>query len=571
MFKRNLPMSLFMTTDKSELIDLKLLLEVKDIQNIRFTEHVVFISSIDLANIKGIEQNLKNIEFKNCIFEKGFKLNFKFNYSHKIDLTLKLSFTDCFIKAFVGDSQFPATVCSDVEAKSIRFELCFNVCLIQNIELIHCDFDSVDFFKCIMFPYSLTIRDCQIKVIRIFNCLGTQSILGCYYSIVNLDFNDAGLRIERRKPINDAVRDISNQRAIKKIYFLETRLTVENCLKCSIRFDKFPLSGIVRDKSNPSIRRAAANYYLTEADLEMLNISVYIKMSLVGDAEFSISDAILNNFSLSGKISKSVKVRKLRANNVFIREFSTSEAEFTGISSRAGDKKFEIAYSELEHVWFNKFNLNSFLIVSFYHSTIEKARFSSTKFPKEILSVENVHYPEKKNDDYAEEIYENYRQLKATLINSGDFVGALAMHAKMYNAISRSKHLGRQDKVILCLNRVSNNHSTSIHRAFILAILLILIFHFLNIIAFTNAPYSWGWEGNVSFLKAIGDNFNFAVTNNKLLFVIANPAHQLEDLAIGNDDSFVSGGNYAVSFFSRIFLAWAYYQFIMAFRKFGKV
>ena len=62
----------------------------------------------------------------------------------------------------------------------------------------------------------------------------------------------------------------------------------------------------------------------------------------------------------------------------------------------------------------------------------------------------------------------------------------------------------------------------------------------------------------------------FVWDNLTVFFILANPIHDMESLknAVGIKE--LPGIATAISFLSRVLMAWAYYEFVAAFRKFGK-
>ncbi len=114
------------------------------------------------------------------------------------------------------------------------------------------------------------------------------------------------------------------------------------------------------------------------------------------------------------------------------------------------------------------------------------------------------------------------------------------------------------DKIILYLSKLSNLHGISIKNPILWFLLLVTIFHCLNVISFNSIQF--GFTSIDDFWSITKDNFKYA-------FAIANPAHRISSIG---PDTELTGCNYAVSFFSRLFIGYIYYQFISAFRRFGK-
>jgi len=284
-----------------------------------------------------------------------------------------------------------------------------------------------------------------------------------------------------------------------------------------------------------------------------------------------IKNAVVESLKLEG-INCEVIVENTKCGGLHIHDSTPKQLKLYNIEKLTFENKtsvFNVEDSDLTNAWFDKVKLNSFTICNFYRTTLENTTFSSTVFPKKI---EALIYPftSKTEKDYHEALYENYRQIKTALLKQNNRMQALEMHTEMYNAIMKSKNLECQDKIILCTNQISNNHGTSISKAFVLSISLIFIIGIIYCLALPNAPYKFGWNGYESFLLAVEESYIFIKYNIKSFFILANPTHKLSSLITVNGGEELSDANYFISFLSRLFIAWAYFQFVSAFRKFGK-
>jgi hypothetical protein len=161
---------------------------------------------------------------------------------------------------------------------------------------------------------------------------------------------------------------------------------------------------------------------------------------------------------------------------------------------------------------------------------------------------------------YTENARENARIIKHHCLNTNDKVLALKFHKYEMNALLKQTNTSIQDKVILYLNRISNNHGESWIRALLFllytSITLFLLFYFRGI---DNAPFVWGWESFDCFLLAFTEGL-------KYYLIMLNPAHSFKDIDLLSLNIY----GYFVDALSRIFISYAIYQFVSAYRKHGQ-
>src|SRR5690606_14414871 len=136
----------------------------------------------------------------------------------------------------------------------------------------------------------------------------------------------------------------------------------------------------------------------------------------------------------------------------------------------------------------------------------------------------------------------------------------LEAHSKMFEYAMKRDDLNEWDKLILKLNHFSNRNGTSIAHA-IKTIGMILFSSYLLLVLLsaksTNyCPSEW---------------FRINIYNKlNLLFYLLNPLFKIEDIK-----QFLGSKNmtfliHFILFMTRIGIGWGFYQFVAAFRKFGK-
>jgi hypothetical protein len=297
----------------------------------------------------------------------------------------------------------------------------------------------------------------------------------------------------------------------------------------------------------PKIRRFVA-----------LHLSIEYENSL-DKTDVKLSNAFLHALTLRGKIEGQFSFENSLVDNLFIRRLSIGgEANFFNIRPlAAGENKIEIRESNLDNVWFDNVPFQDYELVSFYRTKFAKARFSSCSFPTNYFdfirfqSLENVHYPHEKSDNYYKDQYEIFLQLKNALEAGGNFYESQKLQAISNDALMQVQEISEWDKFILWLNAKSNNHGLSIK--------LPLMYFF----AFTIILY-------ILYLTSINRIFNTSTIDLTLIgyyFSFIDPTHRLDFLVDKNKYNF---GTLFIDFIGKIVSGYFIYQFIAAFRKYGK-
>lgn len=157
---------------------------------------------------------------------------------------------------------------------------------------------------------------------------------------------------------------------------------------------------------------------------------------------------------------------------------------------------------------------------------------------------------------------ESFRIIKNEFLKLNNVVEALHFRSKEMKAYEkevRSRKTGAEFG-LLVLNKISNNHGLSWFRGVKFTVCIAVFFYALYLWSLERLPFHWGWVNFESFWSATGENIKYFIR-----FFI--PTHDLD---------FMSGfGTSALSFvidvLSKIFIGYAIYQTIQAFRKFGKI
>lgn len=535
----------------------------KEVNKTEF-ENVIFSNSVQIQSYLGagdFTTQIHSCTFSNCRFEQG--VNFKVSVDPAFIGTISISFSNCYI-----GRNFHKNLSSINSDEAYKVLISFSNCFIEGLEFINSRFHYLGFSRVIFGNSNFGVKEsCDIESINIHNSLGNIFLNECTNSKIRVVFADDNLFLERSN-VNKGIKSFLKQQNINKIFAYKTSYHISNPQELYVEFTKSNSSGYRR--MYYEINRGKIAYFLNQKDLELLNISLAVDTKKNQTNNINIKNAIIESLTLRGFSDTEVNIENTKCQNVYIHDFKTKQLKLYNIEARRKQGLFEVKNSNLTNAWFDKVKLNSFDICSFYRTTLENTTFSATEFPKDIKALENIHYPEKIEENYYDALYENYRQIKTALLNQNNHIQALEMHKQMYNAIRKSKKLELQDRIILLLNRISNNHGTSISRAFFLSISLIFIIGIIYCLTLPNAPYQFGWNGFGSFGLAIKNSCYFVCNNAKSFFILANPAHKLSSLIAVSGVEELSSTNYFISLISRLVIAWAYFQFVSAFRKFGK-
>ncbi|MCX2680970.1 hypothetical protein OOZ15_13535 [Galbibacter sp. EGI 63066] len=319
----------------------------------------------------------------------------------------------------------------------------------------------------------------------------------------------------------------------------------------------------IRDDRNDPDQKARDIQRLTNEERNKLNIFLDLRYS--PDQEHyrtRVEHALLSGLSISGNANGELKVERSGIDRIYIHSFSVSgRASFFGIKPSGTDQEgkihFEIRRSNLDNVWFDNVSFKEYDLVSFFQSSFGLANFTSCGFPdkydefEKFISVGNIHYPEVKEDNNDRNRYEIFLQLKKRLESSGNFFEAQKLHSVANEALLKIKDVSKWDKFILGLNSISNNHGTSIKHPlgwmFLFSVCLYILYLLSIDRIFINTSFDW---------NLIGYYFSFLDITHRI------------DFLVGKKE--LTGWSVTIDWINKIVTGFLIYQFIAAFRKYGK-
>lgn len=495
----------------------------------------------EAKRLRKIHKNRSVIAFKHVVFNSEVSINVDEGVDHDILISFHYCFIDSFspfalesknVSLYFGSSILDSFVARDVPLASIQFNNCFGSFTLENLKKCHISYTEENIFYLQWEKLVSTTR---------FNSFDDILSIKTRFNIVDvIDVNFYGNEFDKERR-NELQIDDNN-------VFTDNIAQTEEYKQKKL---------------------------LTKEEKLKLDLTISLKYN-VGKAhqKTKITKLLLNSIQFEGKPEGEIIVDSCKVDNVFIRNFSP-KGDFTlyNIETRGLTKgKFEVHNSNLDNTWFNSVKLNQYFIV-FFKSSFINTKFSSTIFPStdELLksslsSVENIHYPEEKSEEeaYNRDMYELFLELKQAFEKRGNVFEAQKMKAVAHDFLNKiTSGNARKSEFwnstsILWLNKISNFHGVSVRNAFWAIFASLCLFHWLNILSFDSYYLTVNsWDEVWTIFK---DTF-------KYIFVIANPAHKVSSLAPEGE---VTSYTYAVSFFSRIAVGYLYYQFIAAFRRFGK-
>lgn len=517
--------------------------------------NIPFLISAIKVNYSLIAEVSKlNIKFEDCTFNR--------NVFFHIDLDefkmreLHISFSNCFI---LGDDQAFENKIRSKEGSELHVSF-FN-CILENITFDKAELNYLGVFNSVIQKSYFSIRDSRINSVHFYNVLGNYGVNRTKNANINIRYGDDNLYIPS-KAISKRMKELGN--SLDSIYAFPSKILITEPKRLFVEFKKSSKIGFTKSFKG-------FHYCLSENQVNSLDITLSVQTENNTTESIKIDKAILNGFVLSNTSNAIIEILRSKINRVFIRDLSFQKLKIYDLSSRSLiESVFESRNVDFSNATFDKTDLSSYKMVSFYRSTLTDINFISPKFPEEIHVLDNIHYPDKKEEDYFRMQSENYRQIKKSLISSGNQIHALEIHSKMYLSLQKDKLLSTQDKVILCLNKISNNHGVSITRPFILLCIMAMIIFFFYRTSLNEAPYILGYKDMASWGEGILANWKFVFKDFKSFWLLVNPTHKLSTLEGLEPESKLNSWSLFFSYFSRILMAWIIYQFVVSFRKFGR-
>ncbi|WP_421804203.1 hypothetical protein [Flagellimonas sp.] len=479
----------------------------------------IVIRKSDFKNVKFVEGKM-TFSFINCRFRKLEIENYEaIDFEH-----ITIQFISCFFEEIKIENFI-----------TVNFSVFFGSSILQGI-----------------------IRNENLAEVIVNNCLLRDSLFLIDLKKVRVSFIEDNIYPTRWKRLFKSV-------GINLDWFLETKQSyyIHNCQ--DIGYSHTLISGNKLGlHKNPYSKQVETKmtYFLSEVEKKKFKISLSVLYS--ADREHTLTKIInarLLDLSLSGYANGELLIENAKVDHWYIRNLSAqSGATFYDIKPFRGDTEetqLEIHKSNLDNFRFDNIAFNDYAILSLYRNNFGKTTLVACDFPdnyrdfEKFLTVENIHYPEKKDSNYFKTRYETFLQLKKLLENSGNFYESQKFQAITNDALKKIENLNRWDKFILRINSWSNNHGLSIKQPFIATVLVSVVLYVLYLWSLGRMFNSHGVDWNL-----IGYYFSFLDITHRVDFLV--------------DKSALNGLSVTIDYFNKILVGFLIYQFIAAFRKYGK-
>lgn len=468
-----------------------------------------------------------------------------FNNTEPREGRFLFTFKDCFFKEILIVNE------SEINFSDISFS--FSFCLIQNFKVdnqLVTDKLNFHFHGSII---SGNINHTKIESVSLNNCI-IQSLFLLNLKQVNVSYTEENIFLKKWQNLLGKT-DVDN---IEELLKLKQSIYIHHCQHTSVRFNhsKDDKYGVYRAEYE-QLNEYKVRYHLKKREKHLLNITLAIQFSEKNKST-KIENALLNTLSLKGNVNGEFSIENSKVNQLFIREFnSNSNTLFYNLRPYLDNSKIEIHKSNMDNSWFDNIEFINYKILSFYRSRFAKATFTSCNFPTTSLSfekfksLENVHYPNNKTQNYYKDQYEVFLQLRSSLKETGNYFEAQKLGAISKEALRKVNGLPTSDKLILWLNKISNNHGLSIKRAFIcfmISSIILYVFYLLSI-------------GRIF----IDSDIDFSLVGYYFYFI--DITHKKDFLV---DQSQFSFWSLLIDFLNKIIVGFFAFQFISAFRKYVK-
>jgi uncharacterized protein YjbI with pentapeptide repeats len=403
------------------------------------------------------------------------------------------------------------------------------------------------------------ISDCPLRSASFNNCIVRGGLFLTQLDKVHINYTEENIDPRRWRH----VLQIYKINDIGEILGIKQSIYIYNCIDTNISSNwKEDNKGGFYLKPFERNNACRLGYKLTQAEKEKLNLAVAIKYDINRQyKETKLTGINLSSLSISGTQAGKLSVENVTIVNWYMHDFyPNDEVNFYGITASSHNNessKLEINKCNLDKAWFDNIDFNTFSLISFYRTKFSKTVFTSCSFPKGSIDFQtfttlpNIHYAEKKEKSFYKDKYEVFLQLKMALEATGNVHEAQKLFSISNEALRRLDDVPMADKIILRINRCSNNHGLSISRPFWWLLGVSILFYIL-------------------YLLSIGRIFNSNEFDSSLIgyyFSFLDITHRNDFLV---DKSNFTGWSLFIDYFNKVLVSFFIYQFIAAFRKYGK-
>jgi hypothetical protein len=453
----------------------------------------------------------------------------------------------------------------------------FNKLIIENEDLIDFENISVHFFNCFIedleiknissnnirlgFNNSLIrgiIENANILHIDVTNCLLHNSFYISKVKTVNISYYD-----DRHNMLDWKVMLSSLNNNFNYVFHHTNSFYLYDCSTIIFEMNESSSDkiGVYRDKFFDGNERKVS-YKLNEQQKKQFKVALRIQYSALEKHDATkIIGARLTSLELNGFCTGQLDIENSKIDNIFLSELTCEKwavlYNIRPFRMDADEKKLQIQRCNLEKFTFDNFSFDDYSTISLYRNRFEKTLMISCNFPEEIEGFEkfkilgNIHYPDRRDDNYYKARYETFLRLKKIIEDSGNVYEAQKFQAVSNEALKKIENLPQSDKFILDINNISNNHGLSISQPFLLILFFSAFFYIL---------YLWSLRHIFTC-----DEVNFNLIG--YYFAFLDITHRA-DFMVNKDE--LNGLSYTIDYLNKIVSGFLIYQFIAAFRKYGK-
>lgn len=440
-----------------------------------------------------------------------------------------------------------------IDFKDISIQ--FNSCIIGeiNVEKIITTNFSIFFGSSIL---QGRIKNANLKSVEANNCLLNNSLFLLDLKRVIVSYTEENIFPIRWKHLLKSVNS-----TIEKLLSEKHSFFIYDCKDIVFTFN-VNNSGKIGLYRRPYDSLNKIGYYLNDEEKKKFKVSLNIQYS--ADKEHNLTKIIntkLLALSISGYSTGELLIENCKIDSLYFRNFSARLGanlyDIQPFRKDTEENKLEIHKSNLDKIWFDNVAFDAYSTISLYRNKFGQTTLTACDFPSKykdfdkIQTIENIHYPERKDKNYFKTRYETFIQLKKQLEASGNFYEAQKFQAISNEALINVENLPYWDKVILKINSLSNNHGLSIKAPFIATIVISICFYILYLWSLGRMFNSNGIDWNL-----FGYYFSFLDITHRTDFLV--------------NKSELNGFALVIDYLNKIIVGFLIYQFIAAFRKYGK-
>lgn len=442
-----------------------------------------------------------------------------------------------------------------------QFFFVFNFCSIDNIRVTGLQVEDANFrFNCC--KLSGHFQNFPKLKLKLFNCFSARDIIefsdvasiSIYYSLLNgADDFYRWYKVSR-----------NNEEQFLSSMPFNTNYNINNVVEFDCNMTQYELEKPIPPSAN-NTEQSVLNEKVGFFDALMLHLKkmsisiIAIQNNSERRCNIFLTQVKLKRCFFRGKFDGDIKLYGLRIDEFVMSNFSVSnECVIFGLQPSSpddSDSRLSFVFSNLDNIWFDNVNFSKYDTVLFDTTRLGKVKFSSCYMPKKLSDYSRFKTSIFSEDDYKEKYnqrrYDTFLELKNVFLASGNKYEAYKLDAVSKEALLRSESLTGQDKLIFWLNRLSNNHGLSIVRPFTWYFVIGLIGYVFFLLSiercFLVIPVDYGLGGHY---------FSFIDLTSKSNF-------------LGDK---IEVGSFGIFWFwlFKLLLVYLAYQFVSAFRRFGK-